>query len=95
MPVIIRPNDIERIVGQNAPEESNAMNYFSNRPLKNSTHIAVAEIEAEYGNVPVIKRGALGVRPESGMSAKVIEPMPIEIDDTFSAVEVDDYERAT
>ena len=95
MPVIIKPQDVERIIAANAPEESNAMNYFTNRPLKNSTHIMVAELEAEYGNVPVIKRGALGVRPESGMSAKVIEPMPIEIDDLFSAVEVDDYERAT
>jgi len=95
MPVIIKPNDIERIIAANAPEESNAMNYFVNRPLKNSTHIAVAELEAEYGNVPVIKRGALGVRPESGISVRVIEPMPIEIDDTFTAVEVDDYERAT
>jgi len=92
--IIIKPQDVERIIAQNAPEESNAMNYFTNRPLKNSTHIAVSEIEAEYGNVPVIKRGALGVRPESGMSAKVIEPMPIEIDDLFSAVEVDDWERA-
>jgi hypothetical protein len=95
MAIIIKPQDIERIIAQNAPEESNAMNYFTNRPLKNSTHIAVAEIEAEYGNVPVIKRGALGVRPESGMSVKVIEPMPIEIDDLFSAVEVDDWERAS
>ncbi|MCL2808636.1 MAG: major capsid protein [Treponema sp.] len=95
MAIIIKPNDIERIIAANAPEELNAMNYFSNRPLKNSTHIAVAELEAEYGNVPVIKRGALGVRPESGISVKVIEPMPIEIDDTFTAVEIDDYERAT
>jgi hypothetical protein len=95
MPVIVKPNDIERIIGANAPEESNAMNYFTNRPLKNSTHIMVRELEQEYGNVPVIKRGGLGVRPETGMSAKVIEPMPIEIDDTFTAVEVDDYERAS
>jgi len=95
MPVIIKPQDVERIIAANAPEESNAMNYFTNRPLKNSTHIMVSELEAEYGNVPVIKRGALGVRPESGMSAKVIEPMPIEIDDIFTAVEVDNYERAT
>ena len=93
--IVIRPQDIERIIAANAPEESNAMNYFSNRPLKNSTRIAKAEIEAEYGNVPVIKRGGLGVRPESSMSATSIEPMPIEIDDTFTAVEVDDYERAT
>jgi len=95
MPVIIKPQDVERIIAANAPEESNAMNYFTNRPLKNSTHIMVSELEAEYGNVPVIKRGALGVRPESGMSAKVIEPMPIEIDDLFTAVEIDNYERAT
>jgi hypothetical protein len=92
---MIKPDDIERVIGANAPEESNAMNYFSNRPLKNSTHIMVQELEQEYGNVPVIKRGGLGVRPETGMSAKIIEPMPIEIDDTFSAVEVDDYERAS
>jgi len=95
MPVIIKPQDVERIIAANAPEESNAMNYFTNRPLKNSTHIMVSELEAEYGNVPVIKRGALGVRPETGMSAKVIEPMPIEIDDIFTAVEIDNYERAT
>jgi hypothetical protein len=95
MPVIVKPNDIERIIAANAPEESNAMNYFTNRPLKNSTHIMVRELEQEYGNVPVIRRGGLGVRPETGMSAKIIEPMPIEIDDTFTAVEVDDYERAS
>jgi len=95
MAIIIKPQDVERIIAQNAPEESNAMNYFTNRPLKNSTHISVAEIEAEFGNVPVIKRGGLGVRPESGMSVKVIEPMPIEIDDIFTAVEVDEWERAT
>jgi len=94
MPIMIKPQDVERIIAENAPEESNAMNYFPNRPLKNSTHIAVAELEAEYGNVPVIKRGGLGVRPESGSSVKVIEPMPIEIDDLFSATEVDEYERA-
>ena len=93
--IMIKPQDVDRIIGENAPIVSNAMNYFTNRPLKNSTHIAVAELEAEYGNVPVIKRGALGVRPETGMSAKVIEPMPIEIDDLFTAVEVDNYERAT
>jgi hypothetical protein len=92
---MVKPNDIERIIAANAPEESNAMNYFTNRPLKNSTHIMVQELEQEYGNVPVIRRGGLGVRPETGMSAKIIEPMPIEIDDTFTAVEVDDYERAS
>ena len=95
MPVIIKPQDVERIIADNAPEESNAMNYFKNRPLKNSTRIAVSEIKAEYGNVPVIKRGGLGIRPESEMSAISIEPMPIEIDDIFSAVEIDNYERAT
>lgn len=95
MGILIKPQDVERIIAENPPEESNAMNYFSNRPLKNSTHISVQEIESEYGNVPVIKRGGLGVRPESGMSITSIEPMPIEIDDIFTAVEVDDYERAT
>jgi hypothetical protein len=93
--ITIKPQDIERIVAENAPEESNAMNYFSNRPLKNSTRIAVSEIKAEYGNVPVIRRGSLGVRPESELSGLFIEPMPIEIDDMFGAVELDDYERAT
>jgi hypothetical protein len=95
MPVIIKPQDVERVISANELEESNAMAYFTARPLKNSTHITVAELEAEYGNIPVIKRGANGVRPESGMSVRVIEPQPIEIDDYFSAVEVDDYERAT
>jgi len=95
MPVIIKPQDVERIIAANAPEESNAMNYFTNRPLKNSTHITVQELEQEFGNVPVILRGGVGVRPETGMSVKSIEPMPIEIDDIFTAVEVDDYERAT
>ncbi|MDR0443267.1 MAG: major capsid protein [Treponema sp.] len=95
MAIIIKPQDIERIVANNAPEVSNAMDYFKSRPLKNSTHIAVAEIEREIGNVPVIKRGGVGVRPESSASVKLLEPQPIEIDDTFSAVEVDDWERAT
>jgi hypothetical protein len=95
MPVIIKPQDIERIIGENAPEESHAMDYFKNRPLKNSTQISVVELEAEFGNVPVIQRGALGVRPESDITITAIEPMPIEIDDQFTAVEVDAYERAT
>jgi hypothetical protein len=95
MAIIIRPEDIERVIAENAPEDSNAMNYFTNRPLRNSTHIGVAELEAEYGNVPVIMRGGVGVRPESGVKITAIEPMPIEIDDIFTAVESDNYERST
>jgi hypothetical protein len=71
------------------------MDYFKRRPLKNSTYIAVTDIEREVGNVPVIRRGDTGIRPKSSSSVGLIEPMPIELDDTFSAVELDEYERAS
>jgi len=71
------------------------MNYFKRRPLKNSTHIAVADIKREVGNIPVVRRGDSGVRPKMEGSVELIEPMPIEIDDTFSAVELDEYERSS
>lgn len=95
MPVIIRDQDIERVVAANPAEESLAMNYFRTRQLKNSTQISIAEIKQEYGNVPVIRRGGVGVRPASGMSIGLIEPQPVELDGYLSAVEMDEYERAT
>ena len=93
--IFIRPEDIERVVAENPPDESLAMNYFKRRPLKNSTHIAVADIKREVGNVPVVRRGDSGVRPKLEGSVELIEPMPIEIDDTFSAVEMDEWERSS
>lgn len=92
---MIRPEDIESVVAQNPPEESLAMEYFKRRPLKNSTFIAVEDIKREIGNVPVVRRGDSGIRPRMEASVELIEPMPIEIDDTFSAVELDEYERSS
>jgi hypothetical protein len=71
------------------------MDYFKRRPLKNSAYIAVRDILREVGNVPVVQRGDTGIRPRQESSVDLIEPMPIELDDTFSAVELDDYERAS
>jgi hypothetical protein len=93
--IMIRPEDIERVVAENPPDQSLAMDYFKRRPLKNSTHIAVADIKREVGNIPVVRRGDSGVRPKMEGSVELIEPMPIEIDDTFSAVELDEYERSS
>jgi len=93
--IVIRPEDIERVVAENPPEESLAMSYFKRRPLKNSTFIAVEDIKKEVGNVPVVRRGDSGIRPKMEGSVELIEPMPIEIDDTFSAVELDEYERSS
>ncbi|MCL1812228.1 MAG: major capsid protein [Treponema sp.] len=93
--IMIRPEDIESVVAQNPPEESLAMEYFKRRPLKNSTFIAVEDIKREIGNVPVVRRGDSGIRPRMEASVELIEPMPIEIDDTFSAVELDEYERSS
>jgi hypothetical protein len=74
---------------------SNALDYFKRRPLKNSAYIAVRDILQEIGNIPVVRRGDTGVRPISKSGVTLIEPMPIEIDDTFSAVELDEYERSS
>jgi hypothetical protein len=93
--IIINPADIERVVAANPPTASNAMDYFKRRPLKNSAYIAVRDILREVGNVPVVQRGDTGIRPRQESSVDLIEPMPIELDDTFSAVELDEYERAS
>jgi hypothetical protein len=93
--IIINPTDIERVVAANPPAASNALDYFKRRPLKNSAYIAVRDIVREVGNVPVIRRGDTGIRPRSEGSVDLIEPMPIELDDTFSAVELDEYERSS
>jgi hypothetical protein len=93
--IIISPRDIERVVAANPPEESLAMSYFKRRPMKNSTYIAVSDIRREVGNVPVIRRGDTGIRPRMESGVELIEPMPIELDDTFSAVELDEYERSS
>jgi hypothetical protein len=93
--IIINPADIERVVAANPPTASNAMDYFKRRPLKNSAYIAVRDILREVGNVPVVQRGDTGIRPRQESSVDLIEPMPIELDDTFSAVELEEYERAS
>jgi hypothetical protein len=93
--VVITPADIERVVADNPPTASNALDYFKRRPLKNSAYIAVRDILQEIGNIPVIRRGDTGVRPIAQSGVNLIEPMPIEIDDTFSAVELDEYERSS
>jgi len=93
--IIISPSDIERVVAANPPMTSHALDYFKRRPLKNSTYAAVQDIAREVGNVPVVHRGDSGVRPKTSSKIDLIEPMPIEIDDTFSAVELDDYERSS
>jgi hypothetical protein len=93
--IIINPADIERVVAANPPTASLAMDYFKRRPLKNSAYIAVRDIVREVGNVPVIQRGDTGIRPQSDSSVSIIEPMPIELDDTCSAVELDQYERSS
>jgi hypothetical protein len=93
--IIINPADIERVVAANPPTASNAMDYFKRRPLKNSAYIAVRDIKREVGNVPVVRRGDTGVRPKAESSVELIEPMPIELDDTFSAVELEEYERSS
>jgi hypothetical protein len=92
---MISPADIERVVADNPPAASNALDYFKRRPLKNSAYIAVRDIMQEIGNIPVIRRGDTGIRPVSQSGVELIEPMPIEIDDTFSAVELDEYERSS
>ena len=95
MAIIIRPEDIERIMAESQPLASNALDYFKRRPMKASAYADVMAIEAEVGNVPVIHRGDTGIRPRMDTKNKLIEPMPIELDDTFTAVELDDYERAS
>jgi hypothetical protein len=93
--IIINPADIERVVAANPPTASHAMDYFKRRPLKNTAYIAVRDILREVGNVPVIQRGDTGIRPRQESSVDLIEPMPIELDDTISAVELEEYERSS
>lgn len=87
--------DIVRMQATKPENTSLAAAYFKQRPMLNSTHIAAAKIKKETGNIPVVGRGGPGVRPKHGAETMLIEPMPIEIDDTISAVELDNYERAT
>ncbi len=87
--------DIVRMQATKPENTSLAAAYFKNRPMHNSTHISASRIKAETGNIPVVGRGGPGVRPKHGAETLLIEPMPIEIDDTISAAEMDEYERTT
>lgn len=95
MAIIIRPEDVVRVVGALDPETSNARAYFRRTVNHNSTRIAKSDIMSTVGNIPVIRRGEKGFRPVMSASIEYIEPQPIEIDDTFSAVEMEEFERAT
>ncbi len=87
--------DIVRMQATKPENTSLAAAYFKQRPMHNSTHISASKIKKETGNIPVVGRGGPGVRPKHGAETMLIEPMPIEIDDTISAVDMDNYERAT
>ncbi|WP_147613857.1 major capsid protein [Treponema pectinovorum] len=87
--------DIVRMTATKPENTSLAAAYFKQRPMHNSTHIAASKIKKEIGNIPVVGRGGPGVRPKHGAETILIEPMPIEIDDTISAVDMDNYERST
>ncbi len=93
--LIIRKEDIERVVAQMPENTSNARAYFKQSVNKNSTHISAAELKKEYGNVPVVVRGDTGIVPKHGVDVTDIVPMAIEIDDKISAVAMDEIERAT
>ena len=95
MPIIIKPEDVARVIGTAAPETSNARKYFTRAINRNSTQIAISDIKKTVGNIPVIARGGNGVRPVHMSDVTAIIPMPIEIDDTITAVQMDEYERAT
>lgn len=94
-PIIIRPEDSERIVSQMPENTSLARRYFGQGKTKNSTHISTAELKAEYGNIPVIVRGDDGVVPMHGADVSSVVPMPIEIDDKIKATDEDELSRAT
>lgn len=93
--IILKESDVVRVVSALAPETSNARAYFKRTVNRNTTRIAVTDIQRTVGNIPVIKRGSTGYRPVMSGGIMYIEPQPIEIDDFFSAVEEDDWERAT
>ena len=75
--ITIKSEDIERVLAAKPDNTSNARAYFKQTKLKNSTHIAAAELKREYGNVPVIVRGDNGIVPKHGVDATDIVPMPI------------------
>ncbi len=93
--IIIKPEDIVRIITAFPAETSNARLYFKTAKNKNTIKLAVSDIKSTVGNIPVIKRGSTGFRPKMAADVLYIEPQPIEIDDMFSATETDDYELAT
>ena len=93
--IMIKREDVERVIAAQPANNSNARLYFSQIKMKNSTHIAASELLKEYGNVPVITRGDTGIVPQHGVNVSDIAPMPIEIDDKISAVQMDELERAT
>lgn len=93
--IIIRAEDIERVIAAKPENTSNGRAYFKQTKLKNSTHISAAELKKEYGNVPVVVRGDTGITPKHGVDVSDIVPMPIEIDDKISAVDMDELSRAT
>ena len=93
MAIVIRESDIARMVAQQPENNSHARRYFSKVDLHPSTLIAMSKIKKETGNIPVVGRGGPGIRPKHGAEQEFVSPVPIEIDDTFSAVELDEYER--
>lgn len=93
--VIVKESDVVRVVGALEPETSNARAYFKRTVNRNTTRIATTDIQSTVGNIPVIRRGSTGYRPVMKGGIMFIEPQPIEIDDFFSAVEEDDWERAS
>ncbi|MDE5899175.1 MAG: major capsid protein [Treponemataceae bacterium] len=93
--VIVKAEDIVRVIGALPAETSNARGYFKRTVNKNTTQLAVADIKSTVGNIPVIKRGGSGFRPVMKADVEYIVPQPIEIDDSFSPIEDDAFERAT
>lgn len=93
--LIIKSEDIERVISARPENTSNGRAYFKQTKLKNSTHISAAELKREYGNVPVVIRGDTGIVPKHGVDVSDIVPMPIEIDDKISAVDMDELSRTT
>ena len=93
MAIVIKESDIARMVAQQPENTSHARRYFSKVDLHPSTLIAMSQIKKETGNIPVVGRGGPGIRPKHGAERQFVSPLPVEIDDTFSAVELDEYER--
>lgn len=91
--IIIKESDIARMTAQQPENTSLARRYFSKVSMHPSTLVANSRIKKETGNIPVVGRGGPGVRPKHGLESQYTSPMPVEIDDTLSAVEMDEYER--